>query len=165
MLHFHENSAIRKHHFYLTEEILKANSKICTYNAPSLDASQDMVVPRVPKLGKEAALKAIKEWGQPISKIIYLVFSTSTSVDMPGADFQLTKLLGLNPNINRFMIYQQGCYADGTCLCLAKDHAENNVDARVLMVCAEITTMFFPMKHGCVSGFECRCGTWQFLKK
>ena len=88
-----------------------------------------------------------------------------TGVDMPSADFQVTKLLGLNPNINRFMIYQQGCYADGTCLCLAKDHAENNVDARVLMVCAEITTMFFPMKHGCVSGFECRCGTWQFLKK
>ena len=73
-----------------------------------------MVVPRVPKLGKEAALKAIKEWGQPVSKNTHLVFSTSVGVDMPGADFQLTKLLGLNPNINRFMIYQQGCYASGT---------------------------------------------------
>ncbi|KAK7840735.1 chalcone synthase 1 [Quercus suber] len=43
-----ENSAIRKSHFYLTQEILKANSKICTYNAPSLDASQDIMVPGVP---------------------------------------------------------------------------------------------------------------------
>ena len=127
---------------------------ICTYNAPSLDASQDMVVLEVPKLGKEAALKAIKEWGQHVSKNTHLVFSTSTGVDMPGADFQLTKLLGLNPNINRFMIYQQGCYASGTCLRLAKDLAENNVDARVLMVCIEITAMFFPMKHGCVSEFR-----------
>ena len=149
-----ENSAIRKRHFYLTDEILKANPKICTYNAPSLDASQDMVVPRVPKLGKEAALKAIKEWGQPVSKNTHLVFSTSAGVDMPGADFQLTKLFGLNPNINRFMIYQQGCYASGTCLRLAKDLAENNVDARVLMVCIEITAMFSPMKHWCISGFE-----------
>ena len=146
-----ENSAIRKRHFYLTEEILKANPKICTYNAPSLDASQDMVVLGVLKLGKEAALKAIKEWSQPISKITHLVFSTSTSVDMPGADFQLTKHLGLNPNINKFTIYQQGCYAGGTCLRLAKDLAKNNVDARVLVVCPEITAMFFPMKHGCVS--------------
>ena len=148
-----ENSAIRKRHFYLTEEILKANPKICTYNAPSLDASQDMVVPRVPKLGKEAALKAIKEWGQPVSKNTHLVFSTSVGVDMPGADFQLTKLLGLNPNINRFMIYQEGCYASGTFLRLAKDLVENNVDARVPMVCTEITATFFPMKHGCVSEF------------
>ena len=146
-----ENSAIRKRHFYLTEEILKANPKICTYNAPSLDASQDIVVHGVPKLGKEAALKAIKEWGQPVSKNTHLVFSTSASVDMPGADFQLTKLLGLNPNINRFMIYQQCCYASGTFLHLAKDLAENNVHALVLMVCIEIITMFFPMKHGCVS--------------
>ena len=102
---------------------------ICTYNAPSLDASQDMVVLEVPKLGKEAALKAIKEWGQHVSKNTHLVFSTSAGVDMPGADFQLTKLLGLNPNINRFMIYQQDCYASGTFLRLAKDLAENNVDA------------------------------------
>ena len=110
-----------------------------------------MVVHGVPKLGKEAALKAIKEWGQPVSKNTHLVFSTSAGVDMPGADFQLTKLLGLNPNINRFMIYQQGCYASGTFLHLAKDLVENNVHARVLMVCAEIIAMFFPMKHGCVS--------------
>ncbi|XP_030936413.1 chalcone synthase 4-like [Quercus lobata] len=143
-----ENSAIRKCHFYLTEEILKANPKICTYNAPSLDASQDMVFLGVPKLGKEAALKAIKEWGQPVSKNTHLVFSTSAGVDMLGADFQLTKLLGLNPNINRFMIYQQGYYAGGTCLRLAKDLAKNNVDARVLVVCAEIIAMFSPIKHG-----------------
>ena len=97
----------------------------------------------VSKLGKEAALKAIKEWGQLVSKITHLVFSTSTGVDMPGVDFQLTKLPGLNPNINSFMIYQQGYYAGRTCLRLAKDLAENNLDAQVLVVCAEITTMFF----------------------
>ena len=84
---------------------------------------------------------------------------------MPGTNFQPTMLPGLNPNINRFMIYQQGCYAGRTCLCLAKDLVENNVDAQDLVVCAEITTMFFLMKHGCVSGFRCGSRTWQFLKK
>ena len=128
---------------YLTEEILKANPSIYTYGAPSLDVRQDMLNPEVPKLGQQAALKAIKEWGQPISKITHLIFCTASCVDMPGADFQLVKLLGLNPSVTRTMIYEAGCYAGATVLRLAKDFAENNEGARVLVVCAEITTVFF----------------------
>ncbi|KAF9688928.1 hypothetical protein SADUNF_Sadunf01G0039000 [Salix dunnii] len=102
-----------------------------------------MVVVEVPKLGKEAATKAIKEWGQPKSKITHLIFCTTSGVDMPGADYQLTKLLGLRPYVKRFMMYQQGCFAGGTVLRLAKDLAENNKGARVLVVCSEITAVTF----------------------
>ncbi|XP_010264137.1 PREDICTED: chalcone synthase 1-like [Nelumbo nucifera] len=87
-----EKSMIKKRYMHLTEEILKENPNICEYMASSLDARQDMVVVEVPKLGKEAATKAIKEWGQPKSKITHLVFCTTSGVDMPGADYQLTKL-------------------------------------------------------------------------
>nr|DAD36977.1 TPA_asm: hypothetical protein HUJ06_007618 [Nelumbo nucifera] len=111
--------------------------------ASSLDARQDMVVVEVPKLGKEAATKAIKEWGQPKSKITHLVFCTTSGVDMPGADYQLTKLLGLRPSVKRLMMYQQGCFAGGTVLRLAKDLAENNRGARVLVVCSELTAVTF----------------------
>ncbi|KAJ6705026.1 HYDROXYMETHYLGLUTARYL-COA SYNTHASE [Salix purpurea] len=62
---------------------------------------------------------------------------------MPGADYQLTKLLGLRPSVKRFMMYQQGCFAGGTVLRLAKDLAENNKGARVLVVCSEITAVTF----------------------
>ncbi|KAJ1426993.1 Thiolase-like [Sesbania bispinosa] len=99
--------------------------------APSLDARQDMVVVEVPRLGKEAAAKAIKEWGQPKSKITHLIFCTTSGVDMPGADYQLTKLLGLRPYVKRYMMYQQGCFAGGTVLRMAKDLAENNKDSLV----------------------------------
>ncbi|MFS8018938.1 Chalcone synthase 3 [Helianthus anomalus] len=68
---------------------------MCAYNAPSLDDRKDIVVVEVPKLGKEAATRAIKEWGQPKSKITHLVFCTTSGVDMPRANYQLTKLLGL----------------------------------------------------------------------
>ncbi|KAG6519345.1 chalcone synthase 2-like [Zingiber officinale] len=138
-----DKSMIRKRHMYLTEEILKENPKMCAYMEPSLDARQDIVVLEVPKMGKEAAAKAIKEWGQPKSKITHLVFCTTSGVDMPGADYQLTKLLGLRPSVNRFMMYQQGCFAGGTVLRLAKDLAENNRGARVLVVCSEITAVTF----------------------
>ncbi|KAF8390761.1 hypothetical protein HHK36_025288 [Tetracentron sinense] len=119
-------------YMHLDEEILKENPNMCAYMASSLDARQDMVVMEVPKLGKEAAAKAIKEWGQPKSKITHLVFCTTSGVDMPGADYQLTKLLGLRPSVKRLMMYQQGCFAGGTVLRLAKDLAENNAGARAL---------------------------------
>ncbi|KAJ6388139.1 hypothetical protein OIU77_026669 [Salix suchowensis] len=138
-----EKSMIKKRYMHLTEEILKENPSVCEYMAPSLDARQDMVVVEVPKLGKEAAAKAIKEWGQPKSKVTHLVFCTTSGVDMPGADYQLTKLLGLRPSVKRFMMYQQGCFAGGTVLRLAKDLAENNKGARVLVVCSEITAVTF----------------------
>ncbi|KAK0590292.1 hypothetical protein LWI29_025047 [Acer saccharum] len=138
-----DKSMINKRYMHLTEEILTENPNMCAYMAPSLDARQDIVVVEVPKLGKEAAQKAIKEWGQSKSKITHLVFCTTSGVDMPGADYQLTKLLGLRPSVKRFMMYQQGCFAGGTVLRLAKDLAENNKGARVLVVCSEITAVTF----------------------
>eukprot|EP01018_Ginkgo_biloba_P029788 Gb_32469 [translate_table: standard] len=133
-----DKSAIKKRYMYLTEEILKEKPEVCAYMAPSLDARQDM-----PRLGKEAAGKAIKEWGQAKSKISHLIFCTTSGVDMPGADYQLTKLLGLRPDVKRVMMYHQGCFAGGTVLRVAKDLAENNRGARVLVVCSEITAVTF----------------------
>nr|UUY86281.1 chalcone synthase 1 [Aglaonema commutatum] len=138
-----DKSMIRKRYMHVNEEILQENPNMCAYMAPSLDARQDIVVVEVPKLGKEAAVKAIKEWGQPKSRITHLVFCTTSGVDMPGADYQLTKLLGLRPSVKRLMMYQQGCFAGGTVLRLAKDLAENSRGARVLVVCSEITAVTF----------------------
>ncbi|KAM1397593.1 hypothetical protein ACFX2I_015150 [Malus domestica] len=117
-----EKSKIRKRYLYLTEEILNANPSIYTYGAPSLDVRQDMLNPKVPKLGQQATLKAIKECQLPTGQAF-----------------------GLNPSVTRTMIYEAGCYAGATVLPLAKDFAENNKGAHILVVCAEITTVFF---HG-----------------
>ncbi|KAJ8436180.1 hypothetical protein Cgig2_010424 [Carnegiea gigantea] len=136
-------SMIRKRHMYLTEEILNEKPNLCRYMCSSLDIRQDIVVSEVPRLGKEAAVKAITEWGQPKSRITHVIMCTTSGIDMPGADYQITKLLGLRPSVRRFMLYQQGCFAGGTVLRLAKDLAENNRGARVLVVCAEITAICF----------------------
>lgn len=134
---------IKKRYIHLTEEILKEHPSISTYEEPSLNVRQDILVEEVPKLGEKAALKAIKEWGRPKSEITHLIFCSTSGVDMPGADYQLIKLLNLNPSTKRFMLYHQGCYAGGTVLRLAKDLAENNIGARVLVVCSEITVVTF----------------------
>nr|BAE80511.1 putative chalcone synthase [Antirrhinum majus] len=140
-----DKSMINKRYMHLTEEILKQNPNICTYGAPSLDTRQAITTVEVPKLGKEAAQKAINEWGQSKSKITHLVFCTTSSVDLPGADYQLTNLLDLSPSIKRFMLHYQGCFGGGTSLQVAKDLAENNAGARVLVVCSDIAAFSF---HG-----------------
>lgn len=127
----------------MTEELLKQKPEFCAHMAPSLDERQEIAIVEIPKLGAEAAAQAIKEWGQPKSKITHVVFCTTTGVDMPGADYKLIKLLGLPPSVKRVMMYTQGCFAGGTVLRLAKDMAENNKGARVLIVCSEITALTF----------------------
>lgn len=67
-------------YMHLTEELLKENPSLCEPMAPSLDARQVIAVTEVPKLGKQAAIKVIEEWGQPLSKITHLIFCTTSSV-------------------------------------------------------------------------------------
>nr|C4MBZ5.1 RecName: Full=Aloesone synthase; AltName: Full=Polyketide synthase 3 [Aloe arborescens]ABS72373.1 aloesone synthase [Aloe arborescens]AXN70004.1 aloesone synthase [Cloning vector pCDF-AaPKS3] len=134
-----KKTMIGKRYFNFDEEFLKKYPNITSFDKPSLNDRHDICIPGVPALGAEAAVKAIEEWGRPKSEITHLVFCTSGGVDMPSADFQCAKLLGLRTNVNKYCIYMQGCYAGGTVMRYAKDLAENNRGARVLMVCAELT--------------------------
>jgi len=130
---------INKRYTYLTEEMLKENPAFTEYSSPSLDARQEILDVVIPQLGAEAATKAIEDWGRPISDITHLVFCNSSGASMPGADFELVKLLDLPLTTKRFMLYQQRCFGGGSVLRLAKDLAENNPGARVLVVCSEPT--------------------------
>ncbi|KAK8635511.1 hypothetical protein V6N13_004245 [Hibiscus sabdariffa] len=136
-----EKTRIKKRYMHLSEDIIEKNPNIGIYGAPSLDARLDILVREIPKLGMEASMKAIEEWGQPISSITHLIFCTSSEIGLPSADHQLVKLLGLKPSVQKFMINNQGCFAAGTALRLAKDLAENNADAQLLVVCCEIHSL------------------------
>ncbi|XP_040997601.1 chalcone synthase 2-like [Juglans microcarpa x Juglans regia] len=136
-----ESSSIRKRHLVLIEEIL-ANPNIGGSEFRSLKALQAMGAPEVIKLGKEAATKAIKEWGQPISKITHLVFCTRFGWDFPSPAYQLTELLGLNTSVETYMINEH-CHAGGTGLGLAMYIAERDATARVLVVYSENTAVLF----------------------
>ncbi|XP_071718283.1 chalcone synthase 1-like [Rutidosis leptorrhynchoides] len=138
-----DKSTIKTRYVHITEEFLKENPSVSKHMSPSLDTRQDLLVVAVLELGKEAAIKAIKEWGHPKSDITHMIFSTSSGFDMPGADYQLTKLLGLDPSVKRYISYQQGCYAGVAALRLAKDLAENNKGASVLVVCCDISEIYF----------------------
>lgn len=134
---------IKKRHLHVTEEMLKGNPNMSDYNDSSLKTRQLILAKEIPNLGKEAAEKAIEEWGRPKSKITHVIFATSSDVDLPGSDHHLSNLLGLDSSVKRLILRQGGCHAGGTVLRIAKDIAENNRGARVLVVCSESTTICF----------------------
>lgn len=134
-----ERTQIKKRYFMWDEGLLMANPCLRTFMEPSLNVRQKFLVPEVPKLGVEAAYKAIKEWGQPKSSITHLIFCTTCGMNLPGADFEAAETLGLNPSVERVMLYLQGCFAGGTVLRLAKSLAESRKSARVLIICSEST--------------------------
>ncbi|KAL2896542.1 Chalcone synthase 2 [Bienertia sinuspersici] len=139
-----EKSMIKKRHFHVTEDILKENPELKgNNNATSINTREAILANEVPKLGYEAAMKAIKEWGQPKSKITHLLFATNTDFDMPGFDLYFVKLLGLEPTVVRTLLRMGGCHSGGTLLRIAKDIAENNHGSRVLVVCSESTAICF----------------------
>ena len=94
----------------------------------------------MPVLAAAAAEDAIAEWGRPATD---LVVSTYSGAHMPGADLRLASLLGLRPSVRRTVLYLQGCTAGGAVLRVAKDIAENNPGARVLVACAELNLVMF----------------------
>ncbi|CAL4993947.1 unnamed protein product [Urochloa decumbens] len=117
---------IEKRHVCMSDDLLRTNPSITTYKSPSLNLRQSLTDAAVPLLGAEAARKAIGDWGRQASNITHLVFCTTSSGCLPGADFEVVKLLGLPLSTKRFMLYQVGCHGGGLALRLAKDLAENN---------------------------------------
>jgi predicted naringenin-chalcone synthase len=104
---------------------------------PSLTTRLSIIADAVPKLAAEAASRAIADWGRPAADITHLVVATNSGANEPGADLRLAGLLGLRPTVRRTLLYLHGCSAGLAALRVAKDIAENNCDARVLVACAQ----------------------------
>ncbi|KAI3843289.1 hypothetical protein MKX03_013470 [Papaver bracteatum] len=138
-------SKIKKRHLHSTEEVMEECPDMGNecMTGSSLDVRQEIMDVEIPKLAKEAALKAIEEWGQPKSMITHSVVTTLSylDLDLPGVDHHLSKLLGLKPTVRRFGLYNHGCYAGGSALRPAKDIAENNEGARILVVSSELSSI------------------------
>lgn len=134
---------VQKRYLHHTEELLSAHPEFLDHSSPSLDARLDIVKTAVPELAAQACRKAIAEWGRPAADITHLVVTTNSGAHIPGVDFRLVPLLGLRPTVRRTMLYLNGCFAGAAALRLARDLAENNRGARVLVVCAEITVLLF----------------------
>ncbi|XP_051200306.1 bisdemethoxycurcumin synthase [Lolium perenne] len=132
-----------KRFFHHTEELLDAHPHFLDRRQPSLDDRLQIAAAAAPELAASAAAKAIAKWGRPATDITHLILSTSSCAGAPGADLRLASLLGLRPSVIRTMLQLNGCAAGSASLRLAKDIAENNRGARVLVACVELTIVAF----------------------
>jgi bisdemethoxycurcumin synthase len=140
-------TAIKKRYFHHTEELLRGHPALIDRSMPSLHERQDIMASAVPELAAAAAVDAIAEWGRPATEITHLVVTTYSGAHMPGVDWLVASLLGLRPTVRRTMLYMNGCSSSCVALRLAKDMAENNRGARVLVACAELTLAHFRAPH------------------
>ncbi|KAM0822077.1 hypothetical protein ACQ4PT_071741 [Festuca glaucescens] len=138
-----KKSGIEKRYLHLDEELLAAHPDFSDRTLPTLDGRIEIAYAAVPALAASAAAKAIAEWGRPASDITHLIFSTYSGGKAPSADLRLASLLGLRPTVSRTILSLNGCSGGGRALQIAKELAENNRGARVLVACSEITLMAF----------------------
>ncbi|KAB8115601.1 hypothetical protein EE612_056207 [Oryza sativa] len=136
-----EKTSTEKRHMYISDEWLRANPSVTAYMSTSLNVRQQVAEEGIPRLGAEAARKAIDDWGKPASSITHIVFATTSTGCLPSADVVLIKLLGLPLSTKRVMLYQAGCFGGTTALRVAKDIAESNHGARVLVVTSEVMSL------------------------
>ncbi|CAK9272320.1 unnamed protein product [Sphagnum jensenii] len=136
-----DNSCIKKRHTFLTPELFKAHPELLTYWDDSLTTRNEIANKVVAEIGYEAAIKAVEEWGHPLSDITHMVFATTSSTSIPGADLKIARMLGLHPTVQRVCLYQTACWGGGAVLRIARNLAESAKGARVLVVVAEANTI------------------------
>nr|CAB3451824.1 unnamed protein product [Digitaria exilis] len=134
--------------FHHTEQMLNANPSFFLDVTPSSSSSSlvarlDIVAKAAPELAATAAAKAIAMWGLPATDITDLIVATSSEDRSPGTDLSLATLLGLRADVLRTSLQLAGCSGGCAALRLAKDLAENNRGARVLVACVELTLTSF----------------------
>jgi predicted naringenin-chalcone synthase len=138
-----QNTGTEKRYFHHTEKLLDAHPHFLHRGQPSLDDRLDIAAAAAPELAAIAASKAIAKWGRPATDITHLIVSTNSAAQAPGVDLRLVSLLGLRASAQRTMLHLNGCSAGSASLRLAKDLAENNRGARVLVACVELTIVAF----------------------
>jgi predicted naringenin-chalcone synthase len=96
-----------------------------------------------PRLGLAAASRALARAGVEPRQVTHLIVTTSTGAMTPGPDVDLASLLGLRPSTERTLLGFMGCSGAFHGLRVARRAALEGNDARVLLVCVELSSIHF----------------------
>ena len=90
------------------------------------------------ELGREAVLACLRDAGEDISSVRYLVCVTSTGFITPGFSALLIKDLGLDPRCSRLDVVGMGCNAGLNALTAVAGWAGAHPGGLAVMVCVEV---------------------------
>ncbi|ANE48580.1 stilbene synthase [Paenibacillus swuensis] len=93
------------------------------------------------ELGYMAAVRALIDSALDADDITHLITVTCTGLFLPGLDAALIRGLGLSNDVERIPLQYLGCAAGLKAVCLARQIADRQPRAHVLIVCVELCTL------------------------
>ncbi|KAK2381341.1 Chalcone and stilbene synthase family protein [Trifolium repens] len=138
-----KTTTVKTRYVVMNEEILKKYPELVVEGASTVKQRLEICNEAVTQMAIEASQVCLKNWGRSLSDITHVVYVSSSEARLPGGDLYLSKGLGLNPKIQRTMLYFSGCSGGVAGLRVAKDIAENNPGSRVLLATSETTIIGF----------------------
>ncbi|CAJ2679693.1 type III polyketide synthase B-like [Trifolium pratense] len=138
-----KTTTVKTRYVVMNGDILKKYPELAVEGASTVTQRLEICNNAVTQMAIEASQVCLKNWGRPLSDITHVVYVSSSEARLPGGDLYLSKGLGLNPKIQRTMLYFAGCSGGVAGLRVAKDIAENNPGCRVLLATSETTIIGF----------------------
>jgi predicted naringenin-chalcone synthase len=111
----------------------------CGNAMPGTAARMAVYAQEAPRL----ALAAVADLaGQTdLDGVTHLVVASCTGFVAPGVDQIIARALGLAPTVERLLVGYMGCYAAVAALRSARHIVRSTPDARVLVICVELSTL------------------------
>ncbi|MDZ7808595.1 MAG: 3-oxoacyl-[acyl-carrier-protein] synthase III C-terminal domain-containing protein [Gracilimonas sp.] len=117
-------------------------------NEPGTAARNEVYTRESKKLFVDVARKLLANNPHISSNDITHVITVScTGFYAPGPDYEIVKMLKLDPSTHRFHIGFMGCFGAFPAMKMAKSFCESDPNANVLLVSAELCTLHFQMKN------------------
>lgn len=142
----YENSSINKRYsvvddFHKNREEWKFWGPEYPQKIPGMTDRNLRYKKEAPQLAQEAARQALERWGGDKSRITHIISVSCTGVIAPGIEYYLMQNLGLPSTVNRLGINFMGCFGAFKGLSVARAFAQENPDARILLVCTELCSL------------------------
>ncbi|CEA09804.1 Alpha-pyrone synthesis polyketide synthase-like Pks18 [Arthrobacter saudimassiliensis] len=110
--------------------------------SPSTKTRNDIFAVEATKLFIEAAQKALSACSDISAEdVTHVVTVSCTGFFNPGPDYKVVRALGLNPSVRRYHLGFMGCYAAFPALRAAKSFCQEDPNAVVLVVSAELCSL------------------------
>lgn len=103
----------------------------------------------------EVTGSALSIAGLRAAQIDMIILASCTGFVMPSLDAYMIHRLGFRPTVKRMPLAQLGCAAGVSALMKATEYCRAFPDARVLVVCVELSSLCFFPEHSDISSAVC----------
>lgn len=143
-----KKSGIQKRHFVIPDIASGEKWLYRSREIPSLETRMLLFSQLAPRLAGQAISQLLEKTGLKAKQITHFITVSCTGQTTPGLEWTLARDLGLE-HTEKFPLNFLGCHAGLKALSLAKQLANSQADANVLVVAVELSSLhFYPASEG-----------------